>query len=188
MHTERCRDMDISFSREPDNTFIVRLGGNWNIVDGLPSSEQLQKQIGSTPFPERVAFDTRELGAWDSSLLTFLIKLTNFCRGKSVPISYQGLPEGVARLIDLASAVPEKKDARKESGREPFLTRVGEAGLEVFKSAGEMLAFIGEVFLAFMKLLRGKARFRRSDLTLLIQECGVQALPITRWRCAINFR
>jgi phospholipid/cholesterol/gamma-HCH transport system permease protein len=88
----------------------------------------------------------------------------------------------------LASAVPEKKDARKESGREPFLTRVGEAGLEVFKSAGEMLAFIGEVFLAFMKLLRGKARFRRSDLTLLIQECGVQALPITRWRCAINFR
>jgi len=140
MHTERCRDMDISFSREPDNTFIVRLGGNWNIVDGLPSSEQLQKQIGSTPFPERVAFDTRELGAWDSSLLTFLIKLTNFCRGKSVPISYQGLPEGVARLIDLASAVPEKEDARKESGRAPFLSRVGETTLEAVKSAGEVPA------------------------------------------------
>ena len=170
--------MDISFSREPDNTFLVRLGGNWNIADGLPSTEQLQKQIGSTPSLGRVAFDTRELGEWDSSLLTFLIKLTNFCKGKSVLVSYQGLPEGVARLINLASAVPEKKDARKESGRAPFLSRVGEATLEVVKSAGEMLAFIGAACLALINLLRGKARFRRSDLTLLIQECGAQALPI----------
>ena len=84
----------------------------------------------------------------------------------------------MARLLDLASAVPEKKDARKESGRAPFLARVGEATLEAGKSAGEMLSFIGEAFLAFIKLLRGKARFRRSDLTLLIQECGAQALPI----------
>jgi phospholipid/cholesterol/gamma-HCH transport system permease protein len=55
---------------------------------------------------------------------------------------------------------------------------VGEATLEAGKSAGEMLAFIGEAFLALGKLLRGKARFRRSDLILLIQECGAQALPI----------
>jgi phospholipid/cholesterol/gamma-HCH transport system permease protein len=170
--------MDISFSREPDNTFLVRLGGNWNIAYGLPSAEQLQKQIGSTPAPERVAFDTRELRGWDSSLLTFLIKLTNFCSEKSIRVSNQGLPEGVARLIDLASAVPGKKDARKKSSRAPVLARVGEATLEAVKSAGAMLSFIGEAFLAFIKLLRGKARFRGSDLTWLIQECGAQALPI----------
>ena len=170
--------MDISFSREPNNTFVVRLGGRWSIADGIPSTEELQRQIGSVPSPERVAFDGRELGDWDSSLLTFLIKLNNFCREKSIRVSNQGLPEGVTRLIDLASAVPEKKDARKDSARAPFLSKVGEATLEAFKSAGEMLSFIGEAFLAFMKLLRGKARFRRSDLTLLIQECGAQALPI----------
>ncbi|MFZ2445254.1 MAG: ABC transporter permease [Syntrophobacteraceae bacterium] len=170
--------MEISFSRGPDNTFTVRLGGNWSIADGLPSTEELQKQIGSTPAPERVAFDTRELGKWDSSLVAFLIKLTGFCGEKSVSVSKQGLPEGVVRLIDLASAVPEQKDARKAGGRAPFLTRVGEATLEVGKSTGEMLAFIGEALLALIKLLRGRARFRRSDLTLLIQECGAQALPI----------
>ena len=169
--------MDISFSREPDNTFVVRLGGNWNIADGLPSAEDLQKQVASTPSPGRVAFDGRELGDWDSSLLTFLIKMMNFCRQKSIAVSKEGLPEGVARLLDLASAVP-KKDARQEGSRAPFLARVGEATLEAGKSAGEMLSFIGEALLAFIKLLRGKARFRRSDLTLLIQECGAQALPI----------
>jgi len=45
-------------------------------------------------------------------------------------------------------------------------------------SAGEMLSFIGEAFTAFLQLLRGRARFRRVDLTLLIQQCGAEALPI----------
>src|SRR5208283_5277965 len=73
---------------------------------------------------------------------------------------------------------PEKKDARKKSSRASFLSRVGEVTLEAVKSAEQMLAFIGEAFLGLIKLLRGKARFRRSDLTWLIQECGAQALPI----------
>ena len=41
-----------------------------------------------------------------------------------------------------------------------------------------MLAFIGEVFAAFIGLLRGRARMRRSDLIATIQECGIDALPI----------
>lgn len=41
-----------------------------------------------------------------------------------------------------------------------------------------MLGFIGEAFLAFGRLLVGRARFRRSELVLIIQECGAQALPI----------
>jgi phospholipid/cholesterol/gamma-HCH transport system permease protein len=46
------------------------------------------------------------------------------------------------------------------------------------RTAGEMLGFLGESSVAFTKLLVGKARFRRSDLTLIIQQCGADALPI----------
>jgi phospholipid/cholesterol/gamma-HCH transport system permease protein len=175
---QAAEKMNIGFNWEPDNTLVVRIGGTWSIADGLPSADELKKQIGSKPAPVRVAFDTRELGDWDSSLLTFLAKLTDYCTQKSIFTARQGLPDGVARLLDLASAVPEKKDARKESGRTPFLSRVGEATLNAGKSAGEMLAFIGEACVALLKLTLGKARFRRSDLFLLLQECGAQALPI----------
>jgi len=41
-----------------------------------------------------------------------------------------------------------------------------------------MLAFLGEMTLTFGRLLRMRARYRASDLFLLIQECGAQALPI----------
>jgi phospholipid/cholesterol/gamma-HCH transport system permease protein len=40
------------------------------------------------------------------------------------------------------------------------------------------LAFIGEVFMAVWHAIRGRARFRRTDLGALLYECGPQALPI----------
>ena len=170
--------MDISFSLEPSDTLVVRLGGDWNIAHGPPSTEDLQKKIASTPHLANVALKGCGLGEWDSSLLTFLLMLKHLCSQRSIILSFEGLPKGAARLLDLASAVPEKEDARKKSGQAPFLSRVGEATLEGVKSASEMLAFLGEAFLALSKLFGGKARFRSCDLTLLIQECGARALPI----------
>jgi phospholipid/cholesterol/gamma-HCH transport system permease protein len=41
-----------------------------------------------------------------------------------------------------------------------------------------MLAFIGGALLAVFALLHGKARFRRADLAVYIQDCGARALPI----------
>src|SRR5918996_527576 len=59
-----------------------------------------------------------------------------------------------------------------------FLTRIGKETLELLHGGRELVAFLGEVTIAFGRLLRGKARFRRSDLMLTIQEVGAQALPI----------
>ncbi len=151
---------DVGFLLEPDNTLIVRIAGRWNIADGLAATDELKKRIGASPGPEQVAFDTTDLGEWDSSLLSFLTKLKDYCLKKSISVAGQGLPEGVAKLLALASAVPEKKDAGKAMGREPFLSRVGEATLKTGASTGEMLAFIGEACLALLRLLRGNARFR----------------------------
>ncbi|NIQ94670.1 MAG: hypothetical protein GWN87_10965, partial [Desulfuromonadales bacterium] len=39
-------------------------------------------------------------------------------------------------------------------------------------------AFLGEAIIALGKAARGRARFRTSDVFLVLQECGPQALPI----------
>jgi phospholipid/cholesterol/gamma-HCH transport system permease protein len=41
-----------------------------------------------------------------------------------------------------------------------------------------MLAFLGDMTVTFVRLFGMKARYRASDLWLLIQQCGAQALPI----------
>jgi phospholipid/cholesterol/gamma-HCH transport system permease protein len=41
-----------------------------------------------------------------------------------------------------------------------------------------MLQFLGEAIMALGNAARGRARFRSSDVLLVLQECGPQALPI----------
>lgn len=55
---------------------------------------------------------------------------------------------------------------------------MGTWALAASREATVILAFVGEAFVAFLKFLLGRARYRRSDLLLVIQEVGAQALPI----------
>src|SRR5262249_40542251 len=46
------------------------------------------------------------------------------------------------------------------------------------RGAQDILEFIGAAVVTFLKFVVGRARFRRTDLALLLQECGAQALGI----------
>jgi phospholipid/cholesterol/gamma-HCH transport system permease protein len=169
---------EMSFSRPTDDTLLVRLAGDWTIKEELPSVEEVQKQADSGPPLQRIAFDTQDLGRWDSGLITFLIKLFDQFSQSQIDTDKEGLPDGVRRLLDLAAAVPEKKDAHSEAVREPFLVQVGKSSMDVARQAGRLVAFLGESTIALGRFFAGKAKFRRSDLWLTIQQCGVDALPI----------
>jgi phospholipid/cholesterol/gamma-HCH transport system permease protein len=144
----------------------------------LPPVSEVEKKLRAETGVKRVRFDTSELKSWDSGLLTFVIKLKEYCSRNRIPLETEGLPEGARRLLRLASSVPERKGARKEFRREVFLPVLGGKAVDFFRSASEMIAFIGEATIASAKFLVGKATFRRSDLFLLLQECGAQALPV----------
>jgi phospholipid/cholesterol/gamma-HCH transport system permease protein len=159
---------EMSFSRPTEDTLLVRLAGDWT----------LKEELNSGPPVQRIAFDTQDLGRWDSGLITFLIKVFDQFSQSQIDTNREGLPDGVRRLLDLAAAVPEKKDAHKEALREPFLVQVGRASMDIARQAGGLVTFLGESTIALGRFFVGKAKFRRSDLWLTIQQCGVDALPI----------
>ena len=80
--------------------------------------------------------------------------------------------------MELAEAVPEKKDAHIGAVRRRWLERIGALSIGFGQSVGDFLAFVGEFSIAFANMMRGKARFQRSDLALTIQQCGANALGI----------
>jgi phospholipid/cholesterol/gamma-HCH transport system permease protein len=164
--------------QSPKEFLRVKITGTWNIGTQNPSPAQVQKKIESVGSIRRVGFYTENLAGWDSSLLTFLINVNEYCSKNNLGFEKDGLPEGVQKLLALATAVPEREGARKESGREPFFSRIGTSALVVWQSAKELFSFIGEASGAFLKFMVGKASFRRSDLSLFIQQCGANALPI----------
>lgn len=163
--------------REQQGVLSLVLTGSWRLGNELPLTEDLRKKIESGR-ARRVAFDTSSLKDWDSGLLTFLVKINELCIEKKIELNSDGLPEGARRLLKLASAVPERKGAKKELKKEFFLSLLGGKAIDFFRSASEMVAFVGDAAIAFSRFLVGKANFRRSDLIHLLQECGAQALPI----------
>jgi phospholipid/cholesterol/gamma-HCH transport system permease protein len=168
----------INFDRPQDDTLLVRITGNCEIGEDLPSAADVQKQTASDSGIRRITFNTQELTGWDSAFLTFLIKVIDQSSENKIEIEKEGLPEGVQRLLALASAVAERKGARREYVRPAFLEQMGQAALDFWSSLRDMLDFIGEACIAFARLLSGRARYRRSELFMIIQDCGAQAFPI----------
>ena len=167
----------VSFRRS-GNTILMRLAGVWRLRGGLPSATLVQRELESSPEARRVVLEGQELTSWDSSVLTFLVEVSELCRQRGINMDRGGLPAGVRRLLELAEAVPEKKGARKEEVESPLLERIGNSAIGACESLGEMLKFLGEMSVTFVRLFRMKVRFRAVDLILLIQQCGAQALPI----------
>jgi hypothetical protein len=68
--------------------------------------------------------------------LTFLNNLRNFCSRQNIGLNIDGLPEGVKKLMELASAVPETKDAARRRGAS-FLVHLGEEAIHFFNQPGK---------------------------------------------------
>jgi phospholipid/cholesterol/gamma-HCH transport system permease protein len=157
---------------------VLTFAGDWRSGGPFPPVDLFEKELSAPSPVTRVAFESGGISVWDSGFLTFLVKVRRLCADRGIELDTAGLPEGAARLLRLASAVPEREGARRKEGRPPFLERVGTSAVSAGRGGVETLAFLGETVTALGALLRGKARFLRSDLTLFIQECGAQALPI----------
>ena len=169
---------ELAFSRPSENTLLVSLAGDWTIGGDIPSVDEVNKEVDSGLPVQVLTFDTQDLGRWDSGLITFLLKVFDQCSQRQIDVDRAGLPEGVQRLLDLAAAVPEKKDARKVDLPEPLLVQVGKASMDMARQVTGMTTFLGEATIAFGRFLVGRAKFRRTDLWLTIQQCGADALPI----------
>lgn len=168
---------DLSFELGQDSSLIIHLIGSWRMHHGLPSVGRVLHEVDQTK-PQCIRFETTRLGAWDSGLLTFVARTTELGRLRKIPVALDGLPEGLVRLVELAQAVPEKKDARVKEQSAPLLQRVGTATINYAEGTEDFLTFLGGVVIAIGRLFKGKARFRNGDLMIEIQDCGVNALGI----------
>jgi hypothetical protein len=53
-----------------DGALSITLSGAWTLRSGFPSAGPIAREI-ATRRPRSVVFDVRDLGAWDSALVTF---------------------------------------------------------------------------------------------------------------------
>jgi phospholipid/cholesterol/gamma-HCH transport system permease protein len=165
-------------TNSPDGACALVLAGAWSIRQGLPPFDEALERLKTEPGIKKISFDCTALTGWDSGLLTLLAQITEICTFRDILLDKSGLPDGLQRLLVLATAIPERAGARKTAMRDPFLVRVADATLNLLDGARDALTFIGDVSLALGRMVSGRARFRKAELFFLMQNCGAEALPI----------
>jgi phospholipid/cholesterol/gamma-HCH transport system permease protein len=168
----------LSVDRTRDGALTVEVSGTWRMGRGMPSIAQVEREFSAGQLPRRVIVRAHDLRRWDSSLLILMAGIDELCHQRGIAVERSGLPEGLARLLDLAETGPETKDARSEAAPRTWVERVGLAAISRADGIGASLEFLGQLTIAGLNMLRGRARVRAPDLLEAIQQSGANALGI----------
>lgn len=173
-------NLELRMAPPPQNeAAILHLAGAWRLDRRLPRLSELRTLLDAQPRLHRLSFDTSRLDDWDSGLVAFVAALERLCRERDIQCDGEELPAGLRALLELARGVPERtSQSHVPDHRASLVGRFGDDFMDLLRSTGEIMAFFGEGVLAVRRFLLGRARFRRSELWLIIQESGADALPI----------
>ncbi len=160
-----------------EGTFVLRFTGTWTMDADLPPARRILADLERAAGIRRLVVEGDGLERWDSRLPAVLVRIAGWAATRDLALHCEGFPEGVGRLLALATAGggPALPEAAPPPGA---LATLGRTVTEAFDALGDALALVGELALAFGRLLRGRVPFEWRDLLLFVQRAGADALPI----------
>lgn len=161
---------------EQEHRLVLRLAGRWRLDQKLPSAGEVERRIHETSALQSLAFDATALESWDSGLLAFLRRSQTLARQHDLVVELDTLPDGIRRLMGLASTTEVEPGAR--SRRPGPVSRLGLMAMGAGASAADFLTFFGEVCIALAVFVTGRARIEPGSLGKFLGVNGPAALPI----------
>jgi phospholipid/cholesterol/gamma-HCH transport system permease protein len=156
-------------------TLCIRLNGAWLIAGGIPKVGEIIAQLVGHQDIGQIVFDASGMNEWDSGLVAFLFHLIKESEHRHIQANFQGLPSGVQKLLTLALKVNEVVPIDKAKD-ESFFTKVADKALKLMDGILSLLNFLGEIAVAFGRLIMGKVYFRWDEFMVILQRCGADAL------------
>lgn len=156
----------------------LHLSGDWVIGNTIPILNTVKESLSQHQNIKQIVINSSALGKWDSRLVSFILLLTESLNNKDISLDITGLPSGIQSLIRLATTVSTRKGSHKTESHPSFVERLGLKAINSMAEVEKFTTFIGEVWLSLVRFTQGKARFRKQDFWLIVQECGPGALPI----------
>ena len=153
---------------------VVTLAGSWIARKGeLP--QESASDLLSGPGIASIAFDTSELGNWDSALLGYMSELRQTAEAQHIGLDLSGLPPATVRLLAL---MPREHAAPPAVHSVSLLKQTGKNALAGWAETREVATMLGDAILRGGAAIRGQAYMRRVDLVDCLQDAGISALPI----------
>lgn len=162
------------FHDDSSESASLVLLGDWVQGQAAAPFSELRTELAAS-HPERLVVDADGLGDWDSVLLAFLLQCHNYCVEQNISFDTQALPDGIARLLRLATTVPphRRPPEARQSRWHPLRTL-----RSVAQDIAGSLAFLGDLGVALLRLLSGRANTRFSDFRTFCYQAGPNAFGI----------
>ncbi len=173
--SEQAPGYRLEHGEDDESTLLLR--GDWLQGQAPGNFARLRPELSGSALSSLVV-DGSELGDWDSLLMSFLLQCHDYCRREQIRFDARHMPGGVARLLEVATAVtPHQRPADREQS---WLEAINPAALlrSAIDDLTESLAFLGEITLALVKMMLGRANTRFTDFRTFVYQAGPDAFPI----------
>jgi phospholipid/cholesterol/gamma-HCH transport system permease protein len=165
-------------SERADGTKVLAVAGDWTIW----TIGSVEGRLGRLPLSAAVQLDARGLGRLDTSGAYLIDRaLRSSTDDRSDPEGQMlNASAGARRLVSVvrraspvfSASVPEK------SGLQEMIARIGRGSVDIWHEFLGTLSFIGEAMATLVRLLARPQRIRWTSVTAVMEETGVDALPI----------
>jgi phospholipid/cholesterol/gamma-HCH transport system permease protein len=159
-------------TRTENAVLQVDLGGSWALSAKTPRWAAV---LGDAK-PAAVTLRADALSQWDTSLVVFVGEARRWCDDAKVACDTSLLPEKLS-LLSVQFEASMRTETRSDHSHSVF-TYVGMATGDAMNQARGFLQFVGECWIATVRLVLGRAGFRWFDCIGEMQKCGAMALPI----------
>ena len=159
---------------EPDGA--LRLSGSWT----LAHADAIAAALEAAPT------DARGLDASDVTRLDSLgvLQLLRFARRRGLDFAGFRFSDEHQPLVSAIDDVADDRPHRKrEYGVAEALARLGRAVHNNWKEALALLAFLGEVLVKMLRLVREPGRFRATPTVHHMEQVGLDAVPLVFLLC-----
>jgi phospholipid/cholesterol/gamma-HCH transport system permease protein len=171
--------VDIACAEEL-NFIKVNFEGEWRMDDEVPTVASVLQGIRAKKNEcHNVVFDLSKLKKWDTSFVSFTIKLAKFLKMCKLEFDQKCLPPEMLSIINLTNVEhASTSSASRKTNREQFWKNL----LERFKNRAALLqknlSFIGELIIESSRTLWGRVKFHHEEFLTIVEQVGVDALPI----------
>lgn len=154
----------------------LRLAGDWTAA-GPHLPHFPADGLGAATTGQPLAFDTTELGRWNSALVTFLWQVRQAASAAGLGFVTDGLPPSAQKLLGL---LPAEGTPPAPPRRRPFqpVTALGAWTLGALTEIGILTDLAAGSLTGSLKALLGRSRMRGIDLLANVQDAGPASLLI----------
>jgi len=168
--------------RRTNGRSVLALGGDWIAQSGripeFPDRDLLDHTHGGT-----LAFDSADLGRWDSGLIAFLWDVKRAATAAGLTLDGSTLPESAHKLLGLLpTEIGAPGSLRRRSFR-PFYW-LGSKTLGMFEEIGVVSELLAAAAKGGLRAIAAKAMMRGVDLFANVRAAGPSALIIVS---VVNF-